>query len=104
MVIVPIARRINVEISIKRDFLEHLLGKASTVSVTGGKALFLKSFLLELDGETLKIARTDMELVAVAYTKQVVVDSVEVPTRVLIDAEKFYELVKESEGDLVYLR
>jgi len=92
------------EISIKRDFLEHLLGKASTVSVTGGKALFLKSFLLELDGETLKIARTDMELVAVAYTKQVVVDSMEVPTRVLIDAERFYDLVKISNCEMIHLK
>ena len=91
------------EITIKKDFLEHLLGKASTVSVTGGKARFLQSFLLELDGEVLKIARTDMELAAVAYTNQVDIGSREVPTRVLIDAEKFYELIKRSDGDLVYL-
>jgi DNA polymerase III sliding clamp (beta) subunit (PCNA family) len=92
------------EIKIKRDFLEHLLGKASTVSVTGGKARFLKSFLLELDGETLKIVRTDMELVAIAYTKQVVIESREVPTRVLIDAEKFYDLVKSSSSDMIHLK
>jgi DNA polymerase III sliding clamp (beta) subunit (PCNA family) len=92
------------EIKIKRDFLQFLLNKASTVSVAGGKALFLKSFLIELDGETLKIARTDMELAAVAYTKQVEIVSKEVPTRVLVDAEKFYNLVKELGGDVVSLR
>jgi len=91
------------EIIVKRDFLEHLLRKVGTVLVGTDAESFLRSFLLELDVNVLKVARTDTELSAIVHTDKVKVISMEVPTQVLIEAERFGELVPKLDGDEVRL-
>lgn len=91
------------EILLRKDFLEHILRKVGTVLVDKGASEWLQSFLLELDGGVLKVARTDTELTAVVYTDKIKVISAEAPTRSLIGAEKFRELVPKLDGDEVRL-
>jgi len=88
-------------VEIKREFLSHLLNKASTI---GGEAsTILDSFLFELCGDCLKIVRTNKILTAVVNTKLFVLKDNTEPYRFLIEAKKFYELIKELTCDTVVL-
>lgn len=90
------------KISIKRAYLESMLEKAATVSGSGTGSS-LNSFLMEADGEWLKVIRTDKVLSVVAQTK--LFEYLDPPNpsgsdnRILINAPKFMALVKNLGGD-----
>ena len=91
------------EILLRKSFLEHLLTKVETIAVEKDASKWLQSFLLELDDGVLKVARTDTELTAVVYTDKIKVISAEAPTRSLIPAETFGELIPKLDGENVRL-
>lgn len=85
--------------SIKRVFLEQLLDKANTVSVLGTVKEELKGFLLELDGKTLRVMRTDENLAVLAQTELLTIQDPSAPHQIVVSGEKFYNLVKRLDCD-----
>jgi len=78
---------------IKWSYLEALVNKASTV---GGEITspILDSFLFELQGDLLKVFRTNKVLSVVATTEHFDLEDETEPHRFVIDGKDFYDLVK----------
>jgi DNA polymerase III sliding clamp (beta) subunit (PCNA family) len=90
----------RVEFKIKRMYLESLLDKAMTVKTKTGIDSLLRSFLLEIVDDRLRVLRTDTTLSVVAETSGIEIKkSAQLTSRVLVDGDKFYELVKNLESD-----
>jgi len=92
------------QFTIKRAFLEQLLTKASSVVVRSQVEALLHTFLLETKGKTLEVVRTDGELSIVAQTDVVQVKETAGSSKILVQAEPFYELIKVLEGEDVEIR
>lgn len=80
------------ELTIEKDYLEVLLVRASSISVSSSR--YYKSFLLELVGDRLRIVRADgrERAVMVSTDKFTIIDDSE-PKRVLIEEVLFKNLV-----------
>jgi len=87
-------------IKVKREFLEALLDRAATVS-GGTVQSFLRTFLIETSDGELTIVRTDTVLAAVARTKCYETDTEASQYRILVDSDKFYQLIKSFSGEVV---